>query len=257
VKRIKLACWNVNGLRSAAGKGFFDWLDREHPDCVCIQEVKIHADSLSPEMKDRPGYSGFFSCAERRGYSGVAIYAREAPVSVCHKMGIDKFDCEGRYLRLDFADFSLINLYCPNGKASEERLAYKLEFYEAFLKHAGQLRRQVRKLVVCGDFNTAHKAIDLARPAANAGVSGFLPEEREWLDRFVAAGFVDTFRHFDSRPASYTWWSFRTAARSRNVGWRIDYFFVSEDLKDNLAGSDIHSDVLGSDHCPVSLRLKF
>jgi exodeoxyribonuclease-3 len=172
-------------------------------------------------------------------------------------MGDKKFDSEGRYVRLDFQDFSLLNIYYPNGKASPERLQYKMDFYEAFLKHAEKLRKEGRKLVICGDFNTAHKAIDLARPKENVEISGFRPEERDWMDRFVAKGYVDSFRHFNETPNQYSWWSLRTGARSRNVGWRIDYFFVSEDLTDNMAGAEIHSDVMGSDHCPISLKLKF
>jgi exodeoxyribonuclease III len=255
--RVKIASWNVNGLRSIARKGFFAWISACRADLVCIQEAKISEDNISSALSCPPGYSSFFSLAERKGYSGVGIYTKKKPERLVREMGVAKFDVEGRYVRADFAGFSLINLYCPNGKASPERLAYKLEFYEAFLAHARSLSKEGRKLVVCGDFNTAHTPIDLSRPKENAGVSGFLLTERDWMDRFVAAGYLDSFRHFCKEPGFYTWWSQRTAARRRNVGWRIDYFFVSDDLRDNLAGSEIHSDVMGSDHAPISLRLKF
>jgi exodeoxyribonuclease-3 len=257
MKKIKLACWNVNGLRSIAKKGFFEWMAASNADLVCIQEAKISEEHISENLRNPPGYSSFFSCAERKGYSGVAIYTKQKPISVVHKMGIKKFDAEGRYVRADFEDFSLLSIYYPNGKASPERLQYKMDFYEAFLKHVNKLRKEGRRLVICGDFNTAHKEIDLARPKENVEVSGFRPEERAWMDKFVARGYVDSLRHFDSSPHRYTWWSLRTAARDRNVGWRIDYFFVSDDLKDNLAAADIHSEVMGSDHCPISLQLHF
>jgi exodeoxyribonuclease III len=255
--RIKLACWNVNGLRSVAGKGFFDWLSSTNAQTVCLQETRIDEGSLTSELASPPGYTSFFSCGERKGYSGVAIYSKQKPLAVVREMGAPRFDREGRYIRADFADFSLINLYCPNGKASPERLAYKLAFYEAFLKHAKTLRREGRRLVICGDFNTAHKPIDLARPRENEEVSGFLPQERAWIDRFLAQGYLDTFRQFRADPDCYTWWSFRSGARNRNVGWRIDYFCISEDLQNNLTDSEIHSDVMGSDHAPISLKLKF
>jgi len=257
MKKIKLACWNVNGLRSIAKKGFFEWMAASNADLVCIQEAKISEEDISENLRNPPGYSSFFSCAERKGYSGVAIYTKQKPISVVHEMGVKKFDAEGRYVRADFEDFSLLSIYYPNGKASPERLQYKMEFYEAFLKHANKLRKEGRRLVICGDFNTAHKEIDLARPKENVEVSGFRPEERAWMDKFVGKGYVDSLRHFDPAPQRYTWWSLRTAARERNVGWRIDYFFVSDDLKDNLAAAEIHSEVMGSDHCPISLQLQF
>lgn len=257
MKKIKLACWNVNGLRSIAKKGFFKWMENTDADIVCIQEAKLSEDAIPEELKNPPGYFSFFSCAEKKGYSGVVVYSKIKPLSVCPGMGVKKFDSEGRYLKIEYKDFSLLNIYYPNGKAGPERLAYKMEFYECFLKHANKLRKQGEKLVICGDFNTAHKAIDLARPKENEDISGFLPEERAWMDKFVSAGYLDTFRHFHKETGKYSWWSLRTAARERNVGWRIDYFFVSDDLKDNLTEAEIHSDVMGSDHCPLSLELQF
>ncbi len=257
MRKVKLACWNVNGVRAIAKKGFFEWMRELNPDLLCIQEAKIAHEDIPAEIKSPPGYSSFFSHAERKGYSGVAIYAKQKPVAVHHEMGVKKYDTEGRYVRTDFEDFSLLNIYYPNGKASPERLAYKMAFYEAFLKHAQKLRKEGRKLVICGDFNTAHKPIDLARPKENVDISGFLPEERAWMDKFVSKGYVDAFRHFQPGGDNYTWWSQRTGARERNVGWRIDYFFVSEDLTANLVNAEIHSKVMGSDHCPITLELKF
>ena len=255
--KTKLAFWNVNGLRSIAKKGFFEWVAEFNPDCFCINEAKVTQELIPDEIRNIPGYHSYFSCAERKGYSGVALYTKKKPISVVHEMGIKKFDEEGRYLQADFDDYTLVCCYYPNGKASPERLAFKLEFYEAFLKHAQKLRKEGKRLIICGDFNTAHKEIDLARPKENVEISGFRPEERAWMDKFVSKGFVDTFRHFHDGPKFYTWWSLRTAARSRNVGWRIDYFFVSDDLTANLQNAAIHSDVMGSDHCPISVELKF
>lgn len=257
MNKVKLACWNVNGLRSIAQKGFFQWMNDTNADLVCIQEAKVSEDAIPEELKSPSGYSSFFSCAERKGYSGVAVYTKLKPLAVTRQMGLKKFDAEGRYIRLDFKDFSLLNIYYPNGKASPERLSYKLEFYEAFLKHAQKLRKEGKNLVICGDFNTAHKPIDLARPKENEEISGFLPEERAWMDKFVAKGYIDAFRKFHPEPHRYTWWSLRTAARERNVGWRIDYFFVSEELENNLYSASIESEVQGSDHCPLCLELRF
>lgn len=257
MRKIRLACWNVNGLRAAARKGFFEWLSSSSPDIVGIQEAKLGRDNIPEELKSPPGYSSFFSLAERKGYSGVGLYSKLRPHAVHHGMGIERFDSEGRYVRADFEEFSLLNVYFPNGKAGSERLAYKMDFYEHFLIHVEGLRKEGKKLVICGDVNTAHKPIDLARPKENEGISGFLPEERAWMDKFLSSGFVDAFRHFNKDPRRYSWWSMRTAARERNVGWRIDYFFVSEDLLENLSAAELHPEVYGSDHCPISLDLRF
>jgi exodeoxyribonuclease-3 len=253
---LKLACWNVNGIRSIAKKGFFDWLAAEKPDVVGLQETKIDGEKLTEELTCPKGYTSYWSHAERKGYSGVAIYTRHKPISVAEGLGIPRFDTEGRVLTADFGDFLLLNIYYPNGKASEERLTYKLDFYEAFLKHVNKLKKQGKKLIICGDFNTAHKAIDLARPKDNENVSGFLPVERQWMDRFVASGYIDTFRAFNEEPHNYTWWHLVTRARERNVGWRIDYFFASQNLEKQLVGAGIQPNVKGSDHCPVFVQLK-
>lgn len=254
---ISFASWNVNGVRAVAKKGFYEWLDKHKPDIVGIQETKISADQLHPDLSAPPGYVSYWSHAEKRGYSGVALFVREKPVSISEGINAPKFDREGRTLVADYGDFVLLNIYYPNGKMSEERLQYKLDFYEAFLKYAQKLRKQGKKLIVCGDFNTAHKEIDLDSPKRNVGISGFLPSERAWMDKFVSKGYVDTFRMVDETPKKYSWWHVMTGARARNVGWRIDYFFITDDLRNNLNHAGIQHEILGSDHCPVTLKLDF
>lgn len=252
---LKLASWNVNGIRAASKKGFFDWLETYSPDIVGIQETKISKDQLTASLAQPPGYKSYFSHAEKRGYSGVALYTKQEPDLVEYGLGIPRFDQEGRTVIAHFGDLVLYNIYYPNGKASDIRLQYKMDFYDAFLKHALKMKKKGKQILVCGDFNTAHKAIDLARPKDNEKLSGFLPQERAWMDEFVSSGFVDTFRHFSDKPDNYSWWHMRTRARERNVGWRIDYFFASQNLLPKLKEADIQSDILGSDHCPVRLTI--
>ena len=256
-KKIRILSWNVNGIRASHKKGLLDWFKKENPDILCLQETKAHPDQLVEELKNVNGYESYFSSAEKKGYSGVVTYTKIKPANVQNGLGIKKFDSEGRFIITEFDEFTLFNIYFPNGKASEERLQYKMDFYDAFLKHCKKLLKQGKKVVVCGDVNTAHKEIDLARPKENSETSGFLPEEREWIDKFLAAGFLDTFRMFNQEPEQYTWWDMVTRARERNVGWRIDYFYISENLKDKITSASIHQDVMGSDHCPVEIELKF
>jgi exodeoxyribonuclease III len=251
--RLKLASWNVNGIRAIAKKGFFDWLEKEKPDIVGLQETKIMADQLTPEIISPKGYKSFFCHAERKGYSGTAIYTRHEPISVQRGFGRGKFDEEGRTLVADYGDFILFNIYYPNGKMGEERLQYKLNFYDYFLDYVNEMKSQGKKVIICGDFNTAHKAIDLSHPKRNEGISGFLPNERAWMDKFTSLGYIDTFRAFNQAPNNYTWWHLVTAARERNIGWRIDYFFASANMQNLLADADIQTQVMGSDHCPVTL----
>jgi exodeoxyribonuclease-3 len=257
MKKYQLLSWNVNGIRAIYKKGFLDWFKKENPDILCLQETKAHPDQLVIELKNVDGYESFFSAAERKGYSGVVTYTKLKPIKVQQGIGKKEFDSEGRFIITEFDDFTLFNIYFPNGKASKERLQYKMDFYDAFLKHCKKLIKQDKKIVVCGDVNTAHKEIDIARPKENSDVSGFLPQEREWIDKFLAAGFLDTFRMFNNEPDQYTWWDMITRARERNVGWRIDYFYASENLKNNIKSASIHSSVMGSDHCPIELELKF
>jgi len=252
-----LVSWNVNGLRAAVKKGFLDLLLEQKFDTVCIQETKVSPEKLPREAKNIPGYYNYFVSAEQNGYSGVGVFSKRKPLNVETSMGIEKFDREGRFLRVDYDDFILMNIYFPNGKASQERLDYKMDFYDSFFDYANDLKAEGKKLVICGDVNTAHKEIDLARPKQNETASGFLPEERARMDRFLAAGYIDTFRMFNSEAGNYSWWSIRTGARNRNVGWRLDYFFVSENLRENVKSAPIYSEITGSDHCPVGLEIEF
>ena len=252
-----LASWNVNGLRAVIKKGFLDLLMEQRFDTVCVQETKASLDKLPREVKNIPGYHSYFVSAEKNGYSGVGVFSKKKPLNIETGMGIKEFDREGRFLRIDYDDFILMNIYFPNGKASPERLDYKMAFYDAFLDYSNNLIAEGKKLVICGDVNTAHKEIDLARPKENETISGFLPEERAWMDRFFASGYIDTFRMFNPDSGHYSWWSVRTRARERNVGWRLDYFFVSENLRENVKSATIYSEIAGSDHCPVGLEIEF
>jgi exodeoxyribonuclease-3 len=253
---LRLVSWNVNGLRAVHKKGFLEWFQREQPDILCLQETKSSPEQLPPELQAPQGYRAYFSShQERKGYSGVALYSKREPLNVSYGMGEPKFDNEGRLIIADYGSFVLITCYFPNGRSSQERLDYKLAFYDGFLRYIGSLRAKGKQVVLCGDVNTAHKEIDIARPKENANTSGFLQVEREWLDTFVSHGFVDTFRLFNEQPGQYTWWDTISRARERNVGWRIDYFFVDEALRPKVRHAAIHPDVMGSDHCPVSLTL--
>lgn len=255
MKKIRILSWNVNGLRAVHKKGFLDWFNTEKPDILCLQETKAQEEQLPDEIRNIEGYHSFFSSAVKKGYSGVAIYTKQKPLTVKKGFGIEKFDSEGRILITEYPDYILINIYYPNGKAREERLRYKMDFYEAFLEFANKLKKKGKNIIICGDVNTAHKEIDLARPKANEKVSGFLPEEREWMDKFFSNGYLDTFRMFNQEPENYTWWDMVSRARDRNVGWRIDYFFISESLKSKIKDAFILSDVMGSDHCPIGIEI--
>lgn len=250
---MKIVSWNVNGIRAIYKKNFIDWFKGENADIICIQETKADETQFPKDVKEIKGYSFYCSVAEKKGYSGVAVWLRINPESVSTNIGNEKFDNEGRIFRLDFKEFMLFNIYFPNGGASRERLKYKIEFYDYFIKYLKQFKG--KHVIICGDCNTAHFPIDLARPKQNESVSGFMPEERERLDKLVSEGFTDAFRHFDKEPDNYTWWDYKTAARSRNVGWRIDYFFISQSAVKYLKSAVIESSVLGSDHCPVSIDI--
>lgn len=254
--RIKILSWNVNGIRAVHKNGTFDTFLSENADIFCVQETKASEDQLPEALIYRKDYDSYFSSAEKKGYSGVALYTKRKPNSVMKGFGIDRFDSEGRILIADYHDFVLFNIYFPNGKMSSERLKYKMEFYDAFLDVAETLNRQGRNIIMCGDVNTAHKEIDLARPKENEKSSGFLPEERAWIDKFISYGYIDTFRLFHNEIDQYTWWDYKTKARERNIGWRIDYFFVNDRLKDNIISADILPNIPGSDHCPISLEIE-
>lgn len=253
---MKILSWNVNGIRAADKKGLFDWFKKETPDILCLQEIKATPEQVPLYLRNPPGYYTFWNPAERKGYSGVVTFTKEKPTDVKKGFGIEKFDKEGRILITEFPSFTLFNIYFPNGKKDQERLDYKLDFYNTFLAYADNLKVKGKNIVVCGDFNTAHKEIDLARPKENEHVSGFLPVERAWLDTFVDHGYVDTFRHFNKQPDQYSWWDFKTQARERNVGWRIDYFFVNREFLLQVKKAFILQEVMGSDHCPVGIEIE-
>lgn len=254
---LKLLSWNVNGVRAVAKKGFFEWLDQESPDILCLQETKAHLDQLEGSLVHPIGYETFWNSGEKRGYSGVATFVKTPPLSTSSFLGYQILDAEGRVIMVEYPEFFLFNVYFPNGGSGIERLKYKLEFYKAFLFMIEAFRKKGKGVIVCGDVNTAHQEIDLARPKENVNTSGFMRIERDWLDELFAKGYLDTFRMFHANePSHYTWWDMKTGARKRNVGWRIDYFIVSPELKDKVADAFILTDVLGSDHCPVGITLK-
>lgn len=256
VENIKLISWNVNGIRAAAKKGFLEWLAQSPADIVAIQETKANPNQLGPNILEPDGYQSFWNSALRPGYSGVATYSKIAPLRTQTEFPHPILNNEGRILLQEFKQFYFLNVYFPNGKAREERLQYKLKFYEEFLKLIEKLRRK-KPIVFCGDVNTAHCEIDLARPRANEKISGFLEVERKWIDKVIGKDYIDTFRIMHPDEIKYSWWSQRSGARERNVGWRIDNFFVSAELRKNIVTAEIHSEILGSDHCPISLELSF
>ena len=252
---MKLISWNVNGVRAVVKKGFLDWLDQAQPDVLCLQETKAHVDQLTAEILTDHGYNTYWHSGERRGYSGVATFCKEEPLYVQEGLGIERYDAEGRVLLTEHENFLLYNIYFPNGQKDDERLQYKLDFYDELLPIINEQVESGNNVVVTGDWNTAHHPIDLARPKQNVNTSGFMPIEREKLDMYVENGWIDTFRLFHQEGERYSWWTYRFGARERNVGWRIDYFFVNEGFVDNVEDADIHDEVVGSDHCPVSLEL--
>jgi len=253
---MRIYSWNVNGFRAVVGKGFWDWFQDRDFDVLCLQEIKTRPDQVNEQDRQVSGYEVFWNPARtKKGYAGTACFYRTRPMKISTGLPDPHLNGEGRLILMEYDSFYLLNAYFPNGQMSDERLRYKLEYYDAFLEYAQGLRRK-KPLVVCGDFNTAHKEIDLKNPRANEDRSGFLPVEREWLDRFAASGYVDTFRMFNQDPGNYTWWTYRFGARSRNAGWRIDYFFVSLELRDSVVNAWIEPEVMGSDHCPVGLELK-
>ncbi|MBR4784437.1 MULTISPECIES: exodeoxyribonuclease III [Fibrobacter] len=254
---MNIYSWNVNGIRSALKKGFGDWFKSTAPDILCLQEVRAEEEQAD-DLQVPDGYYTFWnSCKRKKGYSGVAVFSQIEPDAVNYGFDIEEFDEEGRVLQLVFPDWVLNSIYFPNGGSGDDRLDYKLRFYDAFLENSMRWVKDGKHVLTVGDYNTCHKAIDIARPEENENVSGFLPIERAWMDKYVDSGFVDTFRtlHPDTREA-YSWWSNRGGARARNVGWRLDYAFVDQTLMQNVVSSEIHPNVMGSDHCPISIELE-
>jgi exodeoxyribonuclease-3 len=257
MKEIKLLCWNVNGVRALVKKGFFPWLQKESPDILCLQETKVSPDNLTKELLEIPGYQTIWNYGERKGYSGVATFTRQPPKQTALTFGAPEFDKEGRVIITTYPEFTLCNVYFPNGKKNAERLKYKMDFYEAFYNYLEPLRKKGEKIIICGDVNTAHQEIDLAHPKENSKISGFLPVERAWLDKLFFHGYMDSFRYFHKEPGQYSWWDMKTGARARDIGWRIDYFIISENLLPHVDKAYILKEVQGSDHCPIGLILKF
>jgi exodeoxyribonuclease-3 len=254
-----IVSWNVNGIRAAEKKGFLDWLSAESPDVLCLQETKAHKGQVTPELAEPVLASGswksWWSSAKKAGYSGTAIYSKTEPLDV-RTSGYPEFDDEGRVVIAEYPETTVISAYFPNSQEAGARLGYKLEFCAAMLETCDKLVASGKNVILCGDYNIAHKPIDLANPRSNEGNPGYLPEERAWMDRFVGAGYVDTFRAFCADPAQYTWWSYRFHAREKNIGWRIDYQCVNPAFMPKVESSIILKDISGSDHCPIKLTLR-
>lgn len=254
---MNIISWNVNGLRAVVQKKFFESFNLLSPDILAIQESKLQDHQLTSDMRYVEGYESYWSHAVKKGYSGVGVYTRLKPQKVSYGIGIPKYDDEGRIIEMDFGNFVFFNVYFPNGGMNEDRLQYKLDFYRDFLEYTDSYKKSGKNIVIAGDYNTAHNETDLKNPKSNENTSGFLRIERDWLDRMVENGYTDTFRHFYPDAVKYSWWSYRTAARKRDAGWRIDYVFVNNEMINNnqVTQAFIRDDILGSDHCPVGVEI--
>ena len=253
---MKVVSYNVNGIRAAMNKGLIDWLVKEDPDVICLQEIKALEEQINISDFESIGFKyNYWFSAQKKGYSGVAILSKHEPIRVEYGTGISYMDFEGRNLRLDFKEFSVMSLYLPSG-TNLDRLEFKLNYMDDFLAYIKELNSKIKNLIIAGDYNICHKAIDIHDPVRNKNVSGFLPVEREWLQKFIDSGFVDSFREFNSDPHQYSWWTYRANARANNKGWRIDYIMVSSDLKSKLNDAAILNDIVHSDHCPITISLK-
>ena len=253
----KIITYNVNGIRSALSKNFADWLKASNPDMVCLQEIKANPEQFDVSIFEKLGYKHYWYPAEKKGYSGVAILSKTEPDKVEYGCGIKKYDAEGRVLRADYGDVSLMSVYMPSGSSGDERQAFKMVWLDDFQNYIDKLKKKHTKLIISGDYNICHKPIDIHNPVSNANSSGFLPEEREWIDNFMKTGFTDSFRHFNKEPHQYSWWSFRANSREKNLGWRIDYNLVSSNLEKGLKRAAILPEAKHSDHCPVLLEIDF
>jgi len=252
---MKIVTYNVNGIRAAMGKGLIDWIKQTDPDVLCIQEIKANPEQVGVFEFEEMGYRHYWYPAQKKGYSGVAIFSKTEPKKVEYGCGIKAYDDEGRVLRADFEDVSVMSVYHPSGSSGDERQAFKMKWLTDFQLYIDDLKKSKKNLVLSGDFNICHKAIDIHNPISNAKTSGFLPEEREWMEQFIQTGFIDTFRHFNKEPHQYSWWSYRSNARAKNLGWRIDYNMASADLAGRLKRSVILPNAMHSDHCPVLLEI--
>lgn len=254
---MKVLSYNVNGIRAAIKKGFLDWLETARPDVICIQETKAHKEQLDLDAFEALGYTyQYWFSAQKKGYSGVAILSKLEPINVVYGTGIESMDNEGRNLRLDFEDISVMSLYLPSG-TNDARLGFKLNFMAEFQDYINDLKKEVPNLLICGDYNICHEAIDIHNPKQNKNTSGFLPVERKWIDNFMKSGFIDTFRHLNKEPHNYSWWSYRANARNNNKGWRIDYCMAASPLENNISRSYMLPEAKHSDHCPVGVELSF
>jgi len=254
---MKIISYNVNGIRAAIRKGFLDWIQSADPDVICIQETKANKEQVDLEAIEAAGYPyHYWFSAQKKGYSGVAIFCKKEPNHVEYGVGIESMDFEGRTIRVDYDEVSVVSLYLPSG-TNIARLEHKLEFMVLFQNYINTLKKELPNLVICGDYNICHKAIDIHDPIRNANVSGFLPVEREWIGNFIDSGFIDSFRFFNKEPDNYTWWSYRANARNNNKGWRIDYNMVADSLQDNLKRAVILPEAKHSDHCPLLVELQF
>jgi exodeoxyribonuclease-3 len=253
---MKILTYNVNGIRAAANKGFFDFLKQENPDVVCLQEIKAEKEQADLAAIESLGYHHFWYSAQKKGYSGVAIFSKTAPKYIEYGCKHDDFDAEGRCIRADFADFSVLSVYFPSGTTGDIRQEVKYNFLDHFFEYAAELSKELPGLIVCGDYNICHKPIDIHNPAGNKDSSGFLPEERAWMEKWFNSGFTDGFRQLNPEPDWYTWWSYRANARANNKGWRIDYISISDHLVPRLAEAKILADAVHSDHCPMYVTLK-
>ena len=251
---MKIISWNVNGIRAVYRKNFFKWMRKTNPDILCLQEIKAQKEQIPEELVKPKGYYAYFNFAERKGYSGVAIYTRRKPLKIEYKLGLKRFDQEGRILKLKYPDFTLINLYLPHGGRQKENLAYKLKVYNRIINYLKKIKD--KNIILIGDFNIAHKEIDLARPKDNENNIMFTIEERKQIDKIIKSGFIDTFREFNKKGGNYTWWPYMAKARQRNLGWRIDYIFISKELTQKLKDAFILPEIMGSDHCPIGIEIK-
>jgi exodeoxyribonuclease III len=253
----KIITYNVNGIRAAVSKGFLDWLKSADPDIVCLQEIKANPEQIPLMDFEILGYNHYWYPAQKKGYSGVAILSKQKPDNIVYGCGIKAYDDEGRVIRADYGDISVLSVYHPSGSSGDERQAFKMKWLADFLQFVNDLQKKRPNLIICGDYNICHKAIDIHNPKSNANTSGFLPEEREWFDTFVSHGYIDSFRHFNDEPHQYSWWSYRANSRSKNLGWRIDYNMITENLKPALKRSVILPNAMHSDHCPVVVEIDF
>ncbi len=252
---IKIVSYNINGIRAASNKGLVDWISDNNPDIICFQEVKANVDQYDTQALEGLGYHFEWNSAEKKGYSGVATFSKKAPDQVVLGCGIEKYDSEGRILRTDFGDWTLLNCYFPSGSSGDLRQDFKMEFLDDFYNWILELKKERPKLIIVGDYNIAHTENDIHNPKSNKNTSGFKPEERDWMSKWLASGFVDAFRFVHPEKTEYSWWSYRSAARARNKGWRIDYQSVSENMKDLISNAGQYNDAVHSDHCPVFLEI--